>query len=298
LSAKISSEREGAIMARQLRIEYPGAVYHVTGRGNAQQGVFLGDDDRYFFLGLLAKVNKRFNWLCHAYCLMDNHYHLLIETPEGKLSKGMRQLGGVYTQSFNRRHNRVGHLFQGRFKSILIEKENYLLELCRYVVLNPVRARLVKAVEDWPWSSYRATVGLEVAHPCLSTDWTLGQFSLERDKAKTQYSRFVADGVGQDQVWNDLQGQVLLGQENFTEQFADVLKGYAHVAEIPRQQRSLDRPPLIDLFNDVVRGNKASRNAKIVEAVEVYGYAQSEVAAELGLHYSTISQVVSKKNQE
>lgn len=285
-------------MARQLRIEYPGAVYHVTGRGNARQNVFVDNVDQYNFLNLLAKGNKRYNWLCHAYCLMDNHYHLLIETPEGNLSKGMRQLGGVYTQSFNRRHNRVGHLFQGRFKSILVEKESYLLELCRYIVLNPVRAGLKMIAEEWPWSSYRATVGLEVAHPCLSTDWILGQFSLEHDKARSQYSKFVADGVGQGKVWENLRGQVLLGRENFTEQFTDVLKSHAHVAEIPRQQRSLDRPPLTDLFNEVVRGNKTIRNAKIVEAVEVYGYAQSEVAAAFGLHYSTISQVVSNKIQE
>ena len=135
-------------MARQLRIEYPGGVYHVTGRGNARQDVFLDNEDRQSFLDLLQKVNKRFNWLCHAYCLMDNHYHLLIETPEGNLSQGMRQVGGVYTQTFNRRHGMVGHLFQGRFKSILVEKDSHLLELCRYVVLNPVRAGMQLLVED------------------------------------------------------------------------------------------------------------------------------------------------------
>src|SRR4030042_5793823 len=127
-------------MARPLRIEFPGAVYHVTSRGNARQTIFIDDEDRGGFLDLLSIVVERFNWICHAYCLMGNHYHLLIETPDGNLSKGMRELNGIYTQHFNRRHGRVGHVFQGRFKAILVEKDSYLLELCRYIVLNPVRA--------------------------------------------------------------------------------------------------------------------------------------------------------------
>ena len=129
-------------MARPLRIEYPGAVVHVTSRGNEKRAVFEDDPDREAFLNTLAHVNKRYHWICHAYCLMDNHYHLLIETPEGNLSLGMRQLNGVYTQTLNRRHRRVGHLFQGRFKAILIQKDSHLLEVCRYVVLNPVRERI------------------------------------------------------------------------------------------------------------------------------------------------------------
>jgi REP element-mobilizing transposase RayT len=108
----------------------------------------------------LGKVVNRFNWRCHAYCLMDNHYHLVIETPEGNLSKGMRQLNGIYTQIHNRRHPTVGHVFQGPYKAILIQKESHLLEVCRYVVLNPVRAKATETVERWKWSSYGATAGL------------------------------------------------------------------------------------------------------------------------------------------
>ena len=130
-------------MARPLRIEFEGALYHVTSRGNARQHIFLHDSDRKKFFDVLADVVERFQWICHAYCLMDNHYHLVIETPEANLSRGMRQLNGVYTQVFHRRHGRVGHLFQGRYKAILVEKESYLLELAKYVVLNPVRAGLV-----------------------------------------------------------------------------------------------------------------------------------------------------------
>ena len=149
-------------MARPLRLAFAGALYHVTARGNERRSIFLGDEDsdRAVFLDVLGATCERFNWLLHAYCLMTNHYHLLVETPDANLSKGMRQLNGVFTQYVNRTHARVGHLFQGRFKAILVERESYLLELCRYVVLNPVRARMVADPGDWPWSSYRATVAI------------------------------------------------------------------------------------------------------------------------------------------
>ena len=146
-------------MTRPLRLAYPGALYHVTTRGNARQAIYTDDQDHSTFLAVLAAVVMRSQWLCHAYCLMDNHYHLLIETPQGNLSAGMRQLNGVYTQRFNRRHTRVGHVFQGRFKAILVERENYLLELCRYVVLNPVRAGLISEWKQYPWIWVRREEG-------------------------------------------------------------------------------------------------------------------------------------------
>lgn len=134
-------------MARPLRLEFPGAIYHVTARGNARNAIFLDDEDRALFLGGLGEVVTRFGWLCHAYCLMDNHYHLLIETPEGNLSLGMRQLNGIYTQRFNQRHGCVGHVFQGRFKAIVVDRDSYLLELCQYAVLNPIRAGMVEQID-------------------------------------------------------------------------------------------------------------------------------------------------------
>src|SRR3990167_5084236 len=151
-------------MARPIRIEYPGALYHITSRGNEQKSIYVNDSDRRYFIALLEQTLKRFNWICYSYCLMDNHYHLLIETVDPTLSKGMRYLNGVYTQRMNREYSRVGHLLQGRFKAIIVEKESYLLELCRYIVLNPVRAKLVKMPEEYPWSSYRAMIGV-VPHP-------------------------------------------------------------------------------------------------------------------------------------
>src|SRR3990170_1428331 len=146
-------------MARPLRIEFPGALYHVTSRGDRREPIYEDDADRTTFLATLAEVLRRFNWTCYAYCLMTNHYHLVVGTPDGNLSKGMRQLNGMYTQATNRRHRRTGHLFQGRFKGILIDKDAYLLELARYVVLNPVRAGMVKHPRLYAWSSYRAVVG-------------------------------------------------------------------------------------------------------------------------------------------
>ncbi len=131
-------------MARPLRIEFPGALYHITARGNAQQDIFVDDEDRLLFLSVLERVVSRFHLLLHAYCLMDNHYHLVLETPQANLSQAVRQLNGVYTQAFNRRHGKVGHVLQGRFKAILVGRDSYLLELCRYVALNPVWARITR----------------------------------------------------------------------------------------------------------------------------------------------------------
>jgi len=175
-------------MARPLRIEYHCAVYHITARGNARQAIYLDNDDRVKFIDTLAQTVKRFHWLCHAYCLMDNHYHLLIETPEGNLAEGMRHLNGVYTQAFNRHHQSCGHLFQGRYKAILVEKQSHLLELVRYVLLNPVRAGIVKRPDDYSWSSYRQTLGLEKVADFLTVDWILDNFSAPLSEGKKQLS--------------------------------------------------------------------------------------------------------------
>src|SRR6266511_5754104 len=157
-------------MARPLRIEYPGALYHVTSRGDRQEAIFEDDQDRTAFLNVLSEVVSRFRWRCHAYCLMGNHYHLMIETPEANLTKGMRHLNGVFTQWSNRRHKRGGHLFQGRYKAILVDRDSYFLELARYIVLNPVRAGMVKHPRLWAWSSYGTTIATSPTPLWLTTD--------------------------------------------------------------------------------------------------------------------------------
>ncbi len=278
-------------MSRPLRIEYPGAVYHVTARGNEKKPVFRDDNDRRYFLDTLHRVNERYHWICHAYCLMTNHYHLLIETPDGNLAIGMRQLNGVYTQLFNKKHGRTGHLFQGRYKSIIIQKDSHLLRVCRYAVLNPVRARISEKPEEYPWSSYVATAGKSKPHPCLTTDWVLGQFGRKRSRAEKGYRKFVSQGIGQKTVWNDVRGQALLGEEDFVSELAGFLKKHKNVSEIPRSQRYVHRPSLEALFNKGLHANSQKRRKTIIKAIEQYGYRQAEIADHLSLHYSTISRI-------
>src|SRR5512143_1054831 len=279
-------------MARPLRIEYPGAVYHVTSRGNDKKAVFKDDQDRETFLKILAHVNRRYHWLCHAYCLMDNHYHLMIETPDGNLALGMRQLNGVYTQARNKRYNKTGHLFQGRYKAILIQKDTHLLEVCRYVVLNPVRARMVEKPEDWRWSSYRAAAGKEAARPCLTTDWILGQFSRTRAKAEREYRQFVQWGIGKETIWKEVKGQTLLGEDDFVDSLSGHLKRHKDIPEIPKSLRYANRPELKKIFNESTLADKRKRDRKIAEAVEKYGYTQRSIADHLGVHATYVSRIL------
>ena len=178
-------------MSRPLRISDPGALYHITSRGDGRENIYLIEEDREVFLSIMGEVYNKFNWQFHAYCLMSNHYHLLVETPRANLSKGMQYLNGVYTQQFNRRHRRVGHVFQGRFKSILVEKESYLLELARYIVLNPVRAHMVHSPSEWVWSSYLATAGQVLPPSWLSIDSLLSVFRHCKQTSISSYQQFV-----------------------------------------------------------------------------------------------------------
>ena len=228
-------------MSRPLRIEFSGALYHLTARGNARQDVFHDDEDRDGFLRLLGREIQQQHWRCYAYCLMSNHYHLLIETPEGRLVSGMRRLNGTYTQRFNRRHGRVGHLFQGRYKSIVVDADSYQLELCRYIVLNPVRAGMVREAGDWPWSSYRATVGQAAAPVWLAVDWLLGQFGGDEQRARTVYRRFVAAGTAAQSPWHALRGQMWLGSDSFRERMRELIKDKP-LAGVPREQAQPARP--------------------------------------------------------
>ena len=284
-------------MARPLRIEFPGAVYHVTSRGNERKPIFRDDQDRKMFLDTLADVTFRYNWVCHAYCLMDNHYHLLIDTPDGNLSIGMRQLNGMYTQRFNKRHGRVGHLFQGRFKAILVQKDSHLLEACRYVVLKPVRAKRVDRPEEWIWSSYGATAGRAKLHPCLVTDWVLSQFGSERKIAEANYRRFVRDGIGSESIWNSMRAQSVLGEGGFIGSLSDYVTGRKRIPEIAKSQRFMNKPPLRDIFRSEVLGNKRKRDESIREAVFEHGYTQREVADHLNIHFTSVSRILRAKDE-
>jgi REP element-mobilizing transposase RayT len=177
-------------MARELRVLFEGAIYHITNRGNEKREIFKDEKDRRVFLGLVRKTVAKYGWICYGYCLMDNHYHLLIETPKPNLSDGMKKINGEYSQYFNFRHARIGHLFQGRYKAVLVNKESHLLELCRYIVLNPVRAGLIKRPDDYEWTSYAATVGKKRKH-FVERKWILDQFAENGKSATALYSDFV-----------------------------------------------------------------------------------------------------------
>lgn len=238
-------------MARPLRIQFPGAVYHVTARGNERRAIYRDDTDRRRFLATLAEAVDQFHLLLHAYVLMGNHYHLLVETLEANLSRAMKQINGVYSQSFNRRHDRVGHLFQGRFKALLVERDSYLVELSRYIHLNPVRAGITEDAESYRWSSARAYSGRSQAPPFLTIAEVLGHFDGSPARARRAYAEFLAEPLTDSS--SPLDGQVgatLLGSGDWIaamrERIDDCINGGRLSADSREQMpalRALRRRP-------------------------------------------------------
>ena len=279
-------------MSRPLRLEIAGGLYHVTSRGDRREDIYHDDADRLTWLAILAQSCERFNWQIHAWCQMTNHYHLIVETAEGNLSAGMRQLNGVYTQTVNRRHQRTGHVFQGRYKGILVERDSYLLELSRYVVLNPVRAGLVKHTKQWKWSSYHALVGTEPTPGWLQTEWLLSQFGNQHGRQIERYVEFVQQGLRGVDVWKQLKGQVYLGTDLFVEAMRQRLETDVKFAnrEIPRLQRRALAKSLIyyrDEFEELKQG--------MVAAYSTGDYTLQAIADAFGVHYSTVSRAINGK---
>jgi putative transposase len=224
---------------------------------------------------------------------MGNHYHLLVETSDGNLANGMRQLNGVYTQRFNQAHLRVGHVFQGRYKAILVQKETYLLELSRYAVLNPVRARMVREASDWPWSNDRATAGVTPAPDWLETDWILAAFAERLAEAQSAYSQFVGEGKNQLSPWEALKNQIFLGSEAFVEKMQRQVDGNRRLSELPRTQRRPLARPLVWYFQ-----HHRHRDRAIFEAFRSGCYSMREIGDHVGLHYSTISRIISLTEEQ
>ncbi len=279
-------------MARPLRIEYPGAYYHITARGNRREDIFLCDNDRELWFDTFGNVCKRYNWRCHGYCLMSNHYHLIIETLDGRLSAGMRQLNGVYTQAFNRLHDSVGHVFQGRYKSIIVDKDEYLLELNRYVVLNPVRAGMVTKAGDWQWSSFSAAAGTSPVPGWLSLEMIPGSFHSNRQLAQLRYQAFVLEGIGRESPLKDVNNQIFLGDEEFVARHQDMHAPAGDIDEIPRSQRLAVKKPLAHF----VASCKDTRQA-MVAAYNTGHYTMKEIAAFFDVHYATVSRAVKKSEK-
>lgn len=273
-------------MARPLRLEFAGAVYHVTSRGDRREDIYLDDEDRNDWLIVLAMVCDRFNWVVHAYCQMTNHYHLLVETVEGNLSQGMRQLNGVYTQRFNRRHRQVGHLFQGRYKAIVVQKEAHLLELSRYVVLNPVRAKMTASPADWPWSSYAFCATDQFAPPWLDANWLLGQFGPDRSKAHKAYVKFVREGYDLASPLLATKHQLLLGDQEFVEQHQQDLQqdNLREVSMAHRRSLALSLQEYAETH--------VNRNEAMARAYRSGADTMAEIATHFNVHYMTVSRAV------
>jgi REP element-mobilizing transposase RayT len=273
-------------MTRPLRLEFPGALYHVTSRGDHREAIYREAEDRKAWLDTIALVCKRFNFVVHAFCQMTNHYHLLVETVEGNLSQGMRQLNGLYTQNFNRRHHLVGHLFQGRYKAILVQKENYLLELTRYVVLNPLRARMVISLDEWPWSSHHYSLGRNPAPPWLDTEWLLGQFGRTSDEAIPAYGKFVMAGVGLDSPLNDTAHQLLLGDDVFVCRHQSFLESGV-LRDVPKAQR---RALVLSL--DQYETLSATNGEAMARAYYSTAYTMVQIADHFGVSARTVSRAI------
>ena len=278
-------------MTRPLRIEFPGALYHITSRGDRKVDIYLDDTDRRVWLQTLAEVCAKWNYRVHAFCQMSNHYHLLLETVDGNLSEGMRQLNGVYSQYFNRRHDLVGHVFQGRYKAILVQKEGYLLELARYIVLNPVRAKLVADPAAWPWSSYQLTICAASPPAWLNTSFTLARFGDNPTDAINAYRQFVMEGVEVTNPLLRIRSQLVLGDDNFAEQVQQTTAA-TEVSDISRSQRGVRALPL-----QTYRNQYANRDEAIARAYATNAYSFKEIAHHFKVSPTTASRAVKNWNE-
>jgi len=239
-------------MARPLRLDHEDALWHITSRGNEKKEIFRDDIDREYFLRLLGESVMRFRWRLSAWVLMSNHYHLVVQTPEPNISRGMQWLNGRYAQYFNRRHYRCGHLFQGRFHGVLVEEEDYLLALIRYVVLNPVRAGLVRDPSHWSWSSYRQTAGLDSPDPWLAVEDVLGNFGGTSPIGCAEYVRFIG-GTAPPSPWQDLRGQIFLGRNSWLEEMTQRMAQRHRGADHPLWRDRPSRPALSRILETVAR---------------------------------------------
>lgn len=244
----------GGVMARPLRIEFADALYHITSRGNEQRSIFRSNRDRQTFLFFLGKAARRFQWSVTAWVLMTNHFHLVIQTLEPNLSRGMQWLNGAYANWFNRVHHRCGHLFQGRFKALLIDKEAYFAEVLRYVVLNPVRANICESPEQYRWSSYRATAGLEIAQDWFDVDAVHSLFDLDSEPAQVAYREFVLAKIGgEEQLWEKLTNQIYLGTEEWVKTMREKVEAKPRSTDHPRTQRAVGRPKMYTIVDAVAK---------------------------------------------
>ncbi|WP_306986124.1 transposase, partial [Janthinobacterium sp. UMAB-56] len=291
LSANAHSSGTIYRMTRPLRLEFAGALYHVTSRGDRRGAIYRDDTDRLAWQEVLALVCERHHFVVHSFCQMTNHYHLLVATVEANLSQGMRQLNGVYTQYFNRRHKLVGHVLQGRYKAILVQKENYLLEVARYIVLNPVRAHMVASPDDWYWSSHHYVLD-DALPPCwLTRNWLLSQFGATRDEAVPAYCRFIAAGMGEASPLARTCHQILLGDDAFISAHQQSQR-----IETPRDTPMSQRRA-VTLSLEQFRARYSDRDVAMARAYLSTAFTMSHIAAAFHVSSRTVSRAVSAFNK-
>ncbi|HXH39788.1 MAG TPA: transposase, partial [Thermoanaerobaculia bacterium] len=267
-------------------MEFAGALYHLTSRGNERRPNFRSDRDRKAFLGFLGQAVRRFGWSLTAWVLMTNHYHLVVQTPEPNLSRGVHWLNSAYAGWFNRVHKRCGHLFQGRFKAFLIDKEAYFADVLRYVVLNPVRAKMVERPEDYRWSSYRATAGLESSPEWLDLAAVLPLFGGEQEPAQAAYREFVLAKIGcEDRLWEKLTNRLYLGTEEWIKSMLKRVEAKPRSTDHPRTQRAVGRPKMHVIIGAVA--NAAGETADSIRATR--GGILRRLSAWIGWHEGLVT---------
>jgi len=234
-----------------MRVEYPGALYHVTSRGNGGCDIFNDDQDRLRFLSFLVEVHRRLGWIIYGWVLMSNHFHFVIETPEPNLSEGMQWLVGNYASSFNRRHKRSGHLFGQRFSDRLIEKATYLHEVIRYVVLNPVRAGMVDRPEAYHWSSYRASAGYQAAPEWLGLAAIAPWFG-EPESWQEAFRAYVDEKLtSTERLWDKCERQIYLGSEEWYKSVRKIVESRMWTDDHPYEQKKIGRPHMPKILEAV-----------------------------------------------
>ena len=291
-------------MARQLRMQFPGAFYHVTSRGNEKRTVFTDNQGRERFLAYLESAVERYGAVIHVWCLMGNHYHLFLETPRGNLSQIMRHINGAYTTYFNARHKRSGHLFQGRYKAIIVEADSYALELSRYIHLNPVRAQLTAKPEEYSWSSYRSYIGEETARPWLTTTRILDYFNNSQLSRRGTYRKFVEDLLTAEYS-SPLQATIastLLGSPRFVKEISHAHLGQTTDARNLPASRTLHQQPTIREILKVVDSQfgqgTQSRNFAIYCCHRYSGAKLREIGAQFGISDAAVSQASRRLQQK
>lgn len=299
-------------MSRPLRIEYDGALYHITSRGNERNPIYREEGDYQRFLEILSELPQRYGVILHGYVLMGNHYHLLIETPKGNITKLMHYLNAIYTGYFNKKYSRVGHLFQGRYKGILIEKERYLLSVSRYIHLNPIRAMITERPEEYRWSSYPEYIGKGKKKGWLMSDWILGQYSRDESKAKRQYKAFVEEGLTlKENPFEALKVGSILGSEGFIDRIKKTIKLKKH-REIPESRRLTRSIKHEDIMTKVSKTfgisedevKEAGRRNNLARKICLYllrkhtEMSNEEIAGNFGIGYTAVSQATARLKME